>query len=51
LTGKYFFFKYFNTPHVISACVKEPSVALCWRKCGKIGEQTHIFFWYCHKIQ
>ncbi len=42
--------RYFNTPYVISKYVKEPSVALCWRKCGKIGDHTHIF-WDCPKIQ
>lgn len=42
--------RYFNTPHMISTFVKETSVALCWRKCGKIGDHTHIF-WDCPKIQ
>ncbi len=41
---------YFNTPYVISTYVKELSVVLCWRKCGKIGDHTHIF-WDCQKIQ
>lgn len=42
--------RYFNTPHMISTFVKETLVALCWRKCGKIGDHTHIF-WDCPKIQ
>lgn len=29
-------------PHVISAYVKESSVALCWRKCGQIGDHRHF---------
>lgn len=28
--------RYFNTSDVISTYVKGPSVAFCWRKCGKI---------------
>lgn len=33
----------FNTPLAISSYVKESIVELCWRKCGKIGDHSHIF--------
>ncbi len=42
--------RYFNTPDVISTYVEGPSVALCWKKNGKIGDHTHIY-WDCTKIQ
>lgn len=42
--------RYFNTPLIISSYVKEPSVELCWRKCGKIGDHSHIF-WDCPVIE
>lgn len=38
--------RFFNTPFIISSFVKTPNVALCWRKCGNIGDTTHIF-WDC----
>ena len=42
--------RYFNTPLIISRYVKEPNVELCWRKCGNIGDHSHIF-WDCPVIQ
>ena len=42
--------RFFNTPFIISSFVKNPNVALCWRKCGTIGDTTHIF-WDCPSIQ
>lgn len=42
--------RYFHTPLVISNFVKDPSAALCWRNCGKVGDHTHIF-WDCPVIQ
>ena len=42
--------RFFNTPFLISKYVQGPSVALCWRKCGKIGDHTHIF-WDCPVIE
>lgn len=42
--------RYFNTPAVISTYVEGPSVALCWKKIGKIGDHTRIY-WDCPKIQ
>lgn len=40
---------------MISKYVKEPSLTLCWRKCGKIGDHSHVFlllfFLDCPKIQ
>ena len=40
----------FNTPFLISKYVQGPSVTLCWRKCRKIGDHTHIF-WDCPVIE
>lgn len=41
--------RFFRTPFVISRFVKNPSAALCWRRCGKIGDHTHIL-WDCPVI-
>lgn len=42
--------RFFNTPLVISSYVKNSNLALCWRKCGNIGDTTHIF-WDCPVLQ
>lgn len=41
--------RFFHTPLTISKIVKDPSAALCWRQCGKVGDYTHIF-WDCPVI-
>lgn len=42
--------RFFTTPLVISQYTKNPNAALCWRKCGIVGDTTHIF-WDCPVIQ
>ena len=41
--------RYFNSPLVISAYDRHAS-PLCWRRCGLVGDFSHIF-WDCPKIQ
>lgn len=41
--------RFFRTPSVISKFVDNPAAMYCWRRCGMVGDHSHIF-WDCPKI-